>query len=207
MLILMGIHKMPRIENYWSFNPLLRVECVANVMTSKRFIKLLEMIHFNDNNTMLSRTDPNYDKLHKLQPLIVHINFTSAQVYNSSKTVSVDESMIAFLGRSSLKQYMPMKPIKRGFKVWCLADSKTGYIMKSEIYTGKSNNKTENALGERVVLNLIGQNFGCGYLVAFDNYFTSINLIEKHFNQGVYAVGTVRSNRKGLPSMMKEKEK
>ncbi len=31
--------------------------------------------------------------------------------------------MIKFQGRSSLKQYMPMKPIKRGTKVWVLGDS------------------------------------------------------------------------------------
>ena len=30
--------------------------------------------------------------------------------------------MIKFQGRSSLKQYMPMKPTKRGIKVWVLAD-------------------------------------------------------------------------------------
>lgn len=39
-----------------------------------------------------------------------------------------DESMIAFKGRSMLKQYMPNKPNKRGYKVWCLADSTTGFI-------------------------------------------------------------------------------
>ena len=35
--------------------------------------------------------------------------------------------MIKFQGRSSLKQYMPMKPIKRGIKVWTLAD-KNGFF-------------------------------------------------------------------------------
>ena len=31
--------------------------------------------------------------------------------------------MIEYKGKTSLKQYMPMKPIKRGIKMWCRADS------------------------------------------------------------------------------------
>ena len=31
---------------------------------------------------------------------------------------AIDEAMVKYKGRSSLKQYLPMKPIKRGFKVW-----------------------------------------------------------------------------------------
>ena len=32
------------------------------------------------------------------------------KLYNVSRQVSIDESMILFKGRSSLKQYNPMKP-------------------------------------------------------------------------------------------------
>ena len=40
-----------------------------------------------------------------------------AGLYQPHREVAVDEAMIKFTGRSSLKQYMPMKPIKRGIKV------------------------------------------------------------------------------------------
>ena len=36
--------------------------------------------------------------------------------------------MIPFQGRSTLKQYMPAKPVKRGIKVWCRADTHNGYM-------------------------------------------------------------------------------
>ena len=54
------------------------------------------------------------------------------------KQLSVDEAMIKFKGRSSLKQYMPKKPIKRGIKMWCRADSVNGYLCNFGIYTGKT---------------------------------------------------------------------
>ena len=57
-------------------------------------------------------------------------------VYNLHRDVSVDEAMVLFKGRSTLMQYMPMKPVKCGFKVWMLADAHTGYAFGFEIYTG-----------------------------------------------------------------------
>jgi hypothetical protein len=46
--------------------------------------------------------------------------------------MAVDESIIVFKGRSVLKQYNPMKPIKRGYKLWCLADQ-WGYVKSFDI--------------------------------------------------------------------------
>ena len=45
----------------------------------------------------------------------------------------VDEAMIPFQGRSSLKQYLPKKPVKHGIKVWCLADSSNGYVQRFDV--------------------------------------------------------------------------
>ncbi|XP_018377831.1 PREDICTED: uncharacterized protein LOC108770657 [Trachymyrmex cornetzi] len=56
--------------------------------------------------------------------------------------------MIRFKGRNSIKQYLPMKPIKRGYKVWVRAD-KYGYVCEFQIYTRKANDKSEKFLGER----------------------------------------------------------
>ncbi|CAH1962173.1 unnamed protein product [Acanthoscelides obtectus] len=117
--------------------------------------------------------------------------------------------MIAFKGRSSIKQYMPMKPVKRGYKVWCLADSATGYICKFYIYTSKTSDseKQNYGLGERVVINLTSSLKNKNCMVAFDNSFTSVNLMETLLKDGIYALGTVRSNRKNLPDTYKDKTK
>nr|CAI5851117.1 unnamed protein product [Callosobruchus analis] len=117
--------------------------------------------------------------------------------------------MIAFKGRSAIKQFMPMKPVKRGYKVWCLADSQTGYICKFDIYTGKSADaeKGSYGLGEKVVIKLTTSLKNQKCLVAFDNFFTSVPLMEKLLNDGIFAVGTVRTNRKNLLHIYKDKTK
>lgn len=200
MTIMMGIHVLPSIDHYWSSDPFLRVNEIADVMPIKRFKKLLENIHFNDNSTQKPRTDPQYDKLHKIRPIIdmLNANIGNSSFYLPSSYVVVDESMISFKGRSAIKQYMPLKPIKWGYKVWCIADSTTGFIFMFEIYTGKSDQQGDT-LGEKVVLHL-SADVRSGSLVTFDNFFTSVTLMEALHNRKLYACGTVRrQKRKRIP--------
>ncbi|XP_049772937.1 uncharacterized protein LOC126161239 [Schistocerca cancellata] len=167
---------------------------------------ICETIHINDNRLNPPRGHPNHNKLHKVRPLITFLSNTICKPYTASKVLAVDESMIPFKGQSSLKQYMPLKPVKQEYKVRCLADSKTNYVIQFDIYTGKSNDGcTENSLGERVVISLTQDLKYSNSLVAFDNFFTTVNLMQMLLNNGIYFIVTVRANRKGLPSMMKDK--
>ena len=47
-----------------------------------------------------------------------------------------------------MKQYLPLKPTKRGFKVWVVAESSTGYFLDLQVYVGKETEATEHGLGE-----------------------------------------------------------
>lgn len=75
-------------------------------------------------------------------------------LYSHHRDVSIDEAMIPFKGRSSLKQYLPLKPVKRGLKVWVLADGHTGYVTRFDLYTGKKGKTVEEGLGASVVKSL-----------------------------------------------------
>ena len=55
---------------------------------------------------------------------------TLAESYDPSQNISIDESMVCFKRRSTMKQYLPMKTIKRGFKTWCSSCSCCGYLLK-----------------------------------------------------------------------------
>ncbi|XP_060845698.1 uncharacterized protein LOC132925307 [Rhopalosiphum padi] len=49
------------------------------------------------------------DKLFKIRPLLSHFQETYKTIYQPSRHLAVDESMVAFKGRSSMKQFMPIK--------------------------------------------------------------------------------------------------
>ena len=116
--------------------------------------------------------------------------------------------MIKFKRRSSLKQYLPLKPIKRGYSVWCLCDPITGYLFNFQIYLGKEEiSGKETSLDERVVFDLIsGHNFKGKYLY-FDKFFTSVRLLENLKLQNIKARGTIRSDRAGIRSDFANKNK
>jgi hypothetical protein len=58
--------------------------------------------------------------------------------------------MVKYKGRVTFKEYMPQKPVKRGYKIWVRADL-FRYLMDFQIYTGKESNQAEQGLGETVV--------------------------------------------------------
>ena len=86
-----------------------------------------------DNSTVLPRTSPAYDCLGKIRPILNNLQSRFSAVYTPGQDLAIDKAMIKFQGQSSMKQYMPMKPIKRGIKVWVLADSTNGYFSRMEI--------------------------------------------------------------------------
>ena len=72
------------------------------------------------NSTVVAREQSGFDKLHKLRPLIDTIHENSLKLNKPGRDLSIDEAMVGYEGRSSLKQYMPNKPTKRGYKIWCI---------------------------------------------------------------------------------------
>ena len=153
-MILMGLTHLPSLPDYWSKDPAFRYGMIADRISRDRFLEIMRYLHFNDNSTQLPPDHPNYNKLGKVKHVIDCLNTQFEAVYGMHRDVSVDEAMIPFKGRSSLKQYMPKKPVKRGIKVWMLADATNGYVSSFEVYTGKKKDSVEKGLGARVVKNL-----------------------------------------------------
>ena len=110
--------------------------------------------------------------------------------------------MICFKGRSTMKQYLPQKPVKRGIKVWVRDDSVNGYVSEFQVYHGKQGQR-ETRLGERVVKDLSRALVGKYYTIYCDNYFSSVKLFNNLLKDSIYACGTLRSNRVGYPQEFK----
>ena len=131
--LLMGLKRLPSYRDYWSTSPEFHDPYISSLMTVKRFSWLLSNLHLNDNAIMPKRGEPGYDKLYKLRPFLNLLSQNFESCMSPTKEVCIDESMIKFKGRSSLKQYLPKKPIKRGYKVWILATKMD--IVKNLIFT------------------------------------------------------------------------
>ena len=201
--ILMSINHLPSIADYWKTDEVFYYSPVAGRITRDRFFDLSRYLHFVDNTQLPRRTDPNYHRLQKVKPIIDAVMNTCLSLYNPSANLSIDEAMIAFKGRSAIKQYMPKKPTKRGIKVWVRSDSLNGYVSQFDIYTGKDGSRTEVGLGGNVVKKLTRSIIGRNHRLFMDNFFSSVPLFLDLMKEQIYACGTLRSDRKYLPADLK----
>lgn len=202
IMFVTGYHTLPTIRSYWSQNPTLGCPIIKSTMTRDRFLRLKRFLHVCDNQTI----DPK-EKFAKVSPLNNMLNKRFMQFGVFSHHLSIDEQMIAYYGRHSCKMFIKGKPIRFGYKYWCLCSS-DGYLFQFIPYAGacEENDRTYG-LGENVVLRLLTDVTPANqYTVTFDNFFTSHKLMCRLSALGYFATGTVRENRTGKAELTPVKE-
>ncbi|KAL3229427.1 hypothetical protein MRX96_023610 [Rhipicephalus microplus] len=122
--------------------------------------------------------------------------------------LAVDEMIIPFKDRHSLKVYMMKRPKKWGYKVWTLA-GRSGYVYKFELYGDNLVSEPtglQNTIGEsgKIVVRFTE---GCaGKEVFCNNFFASAELLAEMKLCGLGCTSTLRSGRTGRCPLQNEKE-
>ena len=113
----------------------------GTVMSRNRFDEIWRYLNLSDN----AAADGS-ENLYKLRWFTNLLNDTFMTVYVPDGHFTLDESMINFKRCLQFRQYMPVKPIKWGVKVWTLAERTTGYMSLFQVYTGRDGNDQELGL-------------------------------------------------------------
>ena len=95
------------------------------------------------------------------------------------------------------KQFIRGKPIRFGYKLFSLISS-SGYLCHAEPYCGTGTNFVDTGLGlgANAVLGLISKyNVPMGSRIFFDNWFTSLNLLDRLTEIQINGIGTIRQDR------------
>lgn len=165
--ILMGIIKKPAIEMYWSTDPLLCTPIFAKHMSLKKFQNISRYLHYNN--------DESNDKLRKIRPLFEIMTEKFQKLYRPGPKVSIDESLLKFKGRLSIRQCNLSKRARFGIKLYKCCDSGNGYIYNLSIYKGKDTENGSQFLGVsgNVVMDMLGDLSHQGRTVYIDNWYTS----------------------------------
>ena len=124
---------------------------------------------------------------------------------NLAGRLSVDETVIGFSGTSSLVNYNPSKLHKWRITVWSLADLTSCYVYNYGIYTRKKSVPDQCRAVHWTVWDLLESVnvLGKGHHVHKDNYFSSPNLFSDLPTEGTGVCGTLCTNRKGTPDIIK----
>lgn len=151
ILILTTFNQRSAIKDYWSTNPLLECPIVRSAMSRDKFLLIKRNIKYSKQ----LEKNPN-DPAWRVRT-VFEIFRKNAKHFGFFETaLSVDEMMVKFYGRLSIKQFIRNKPIRFGIKMWALCGS-DGYLF-DDIYCGKNvandGKLSKCALGSRVVINI-----------------------------------------------------
>lgn len=196
----MSVYPNPNIPSYWSGEdgrPL-----IQQTMSLKRFQSISKWLCFHDETKRKKKGESGYDKLFRMREFSDKLNVRFDSVPKTAR-LCVDEQMCSTKTKHHLLQFMPNKPHKWGVKFFVLCDS-YGYAYLFEIYTGAGDNTVlpnmpDLGASANVVVRLVRTvpEF-VHHIIYFDNYYTSIPLMVYLRSIGIYALGTIRSNR--IPS-------
>lgn len=203
ILLVSGYHKLPQEDMYWEQLPDAGVPLVNNAMSRARFREVKKYLHLSD-NTNIDKSD----KMAKLRPYLNKLKSNYQQFGVFDAHLSIDEMMVKYYGMHPAKQFMRGKPIKFGYKFWCLC-SFDGYLYNFDPYLGKGQDTSTDPLGQRVIsmlTDVLPSDQTEKYEVFFDNFFTNIETMKLLKNKNIKATGTIRENRTKQCPVMNSKE-
>lgn len=94
-------------------------------------------LHFNNNSRCPAQSCHEY-KIFKTSPLIKYFSLKSSEFYTLDKHICIDESLVHFTVKLSIKQYIPSKGARYGVKLYKPCERATGYTYDSHVYTNKT---------------------------------------------------------------------
>lgn len=202
--LLMGVFGLPRIRMYWEQKS--RINIVADNMTRNRFFELRTNFHIMDNNTVSTN---NKDRFVKVRP-IYNVLKKRCNELSIEKNVCVDEQIVPFKGKLSVKQFMRGKPNPWGIKLFLLC-GESGLVYDFLLYQGSTTEFDENiqnifGLGGAVIVKLTLLLKKKRHFLYMDNFFTSFNILHALQHNCIYAAGTIRVNRFMKPPFISDKD-
>ena len=174
---------------------------IQNTFPRDAWLAVRSYLHLVDNSTQrYHRVSPRYDPLFKVRSAMDHIVKNMQKCWIAGMKICIDESMIKYMGRAiSFVQYMPLKPIKHGIKVFAACCAYTGHVLCFEVYLGKGVGGIDSSALE-VVDRLLrnGNLITCtGRILYTDNWYTSTKLAFHLYNTYKWLfVGTIAPTEK-----------
>lgn len=180
-------------------------EFFQNSMSRNAFLEILRFIRFDKRNERSQRLKT--DKFALVSTVWNKFIENSQNCFKPGAHITVDEQLFPTKARCRFTQYMPNKPDKFGIKFWLASDVDTKYVINGFPYLGKDETRDlSTPLSEFVVSRLMEPYTMVGRTVTTDNFFTSLPLASKLLAKNTTLVGTIRSNKRELPKIYKEKK-
>ncbi|CAJ1061293.1 uncharacterized protein pogzb isoform X2 [Xyrichtys novacula] len=182
LVILMGIQNLPDPAHYWSWSHYDNSYTFYRAMSYKRFKQIADKIRMGSFATEEHRgTSRPRDSLHIFRPMLDILSRAMWSTYQANCCLTIDRALLPSPEEEgcSAKENPKTQP-----QVWLLCDSKSGYCHRFFIQVGE---KTGQERGFTVVPELVKGLEEKHHQLYLANTLTSIPLMQKLLDQGIYA--------------------
>lgn len=205
LLIAMGVNRCKSPNDLWRKTSGIRIYVpvwkrpVSKAMGNNRFFQIKRYFHVSPPSSVIGPDN----WWEKLEPLSSKMRESCKRYYLPSTSVTVDEMMIRFGGRSKHTVRMPNKPITEGYKVFAICDH--GYTINWRFHSrvkgiGELSSAYRDSVGisaptTAVVYQLAESSLPYreyDFVIYMDNLFSTVALFSKLRSIGIGACGTAR---------------
>lgn len=123
------LNRVSDIRDYWSTNTSKGNATIKECIGRDRYIFFMEKLYFN-----APKKPDDASKTYYIEKLVAYLKEKFKKFRSESTYRSIDESMVKYKDRTTLTQFMPMKTMERGIKLWMRSNSRAGYIYDFNIY-------------------------------------------------------------------------
>jgi len=185
-VILMGIHRLPEYKDHFSKDQLLG-SAVQKFITQWNYEKICGFLHASEVGKKGKE---------KIVDVINDIMSKSQKYYYPGTSVTIDERMISYKGKSRFVVYEPAKPTRYGFRPYVLSDHKSGYTYALQLLEDLEESNDGSKIYNLVMnfMNCLNRNnlSGKKHILATDGLYTSEKLLTE---DSFYFIGSIRYNR------------
>ncbi|XP_047190885.1 uncharacterized protein pogzb isoform X2 [Scophthalmus maximus] len=199
LVVLMGIQSLPDPSHYWSWSHYDNSYTFYRAMSFKRFKLIAANIRMGSFTTDEYRgADNPGDSLHIFRPMLDILGGALWNTYRPNCSLTIDRALLPSLEEDSCQAKGNPKTQPQ---VWLLCDSKSGYCHRFFIQVGE---KVAQESGFTVVPELVKGLEDKHHQLYLASSLTSVPLMQKLLNQGIYASSSFPPPNPILPSELWE---
>ena len=178
-------------------------------MSRSRFKFLIAHISFDDHT--LRPTRWRHNRFVAFRESFEEFNESCGKFLVPDDYLSLDETLYRMRSQISFKQFNPSKPANYGMLYKSINACRYSFTFSTAVYSGKP--KAEPTFyytpGTSQTVKYLIQNLEChtnlvGRNILYHRLYTLIPMAQWLLERGITSVGTLQSNRKGIPAEIKE---
>ena len=208
LIYLRGLYGMNHRNIELLFAKDIGIDIFGATMSQQRMKFLLANITFDDPDERAQNWPS--DRFAAARPLFEKFNSNCSKYVYPSEYLTIDETLYPMRHQIAFRQYNPNKPHKYGLLLKSLNDSRVPYTYKAVPYCGKPDNgdgpfyieSTEQYV--KYLINETEKDVSLhGRNLSTDRLYTSISLAKWLLDRHITTVGTLNTNRIGIPDELK----